>query len=145
MRDTERGQRHRQREKQVPGEEPDAGLDPRTPGSRPEPKADAQHEPPRCPSDVVNLDLPARPRLPVSPCLVFHSIPSSLSSVGVVSTLQLQKEAKQLDTKRQGSARNRRALNRVCPVTAPDAPSVAVSLMPQLQKPCRRIKGRAAP
>ena len=35
-------QRHRQREKQVPFGEPDAGLDPRTPGSRPEPKADAQ-------------------------------------------------------------------------------------------------------
>ena len=43
MRDTERErQRHRQREKQVPHEEPDAGLDPRTPGSCPEPKADAQ-------------------------------------------------------------------------------------------------------
>ena len=36
------GQRHRQREKQVPCREPDAGLDPRTPGSHPEPKADAQ-------------------------------------------------------------------------------------------------------
>ena len=41
MRDTER-QRHRQREKQAYCREPDAGLDPRTPGSRPEPKADAQ-------------------------------------------------------------------------------------------------------
>ena len=35
-------QRHRQREKQGPCREPDAGLDPRTPGSRLEPKADAQ-------------------------------------------------------------------------------------------------------
>ena len=35
-------QRHRQREKQAPCREPDAGLDPRTPGSCPEPKADAQ-------------------------------------------------------------------------------------------------------
>ena len=35
-------QRHRQREKQAPCREPDAGLNPRTPGSRPEPKADAQ-------------------------------------------------------------------------------------------------------
>ena len=35
-------QRHRQREKQVPCEEPDAGLNPRTPGSRPEPKAHIQ-------------------------------------------------------------------------------------------------------
>ena len=35
-------QRHRQREKQAPREEPDAGLDPRTLGSGPEPKADAQ-------------------------------------------------------------------------------------------------------
>ena len=44
----ERGrQRHRQREKQAPHREPDAGLDPGTVGSHPEPKADAQ--PPRHP------------------------------------------------------------------------------------------------
>ena len=45
MRDTQRErerQRHRQREKQAPCREPDAGLDPRTPGSCPEPKADTQ-------------------------------------------------------------------------------------------------------
>ena len=43
MRDkhTER-QRHGQREKQALWREPDVGLDPTTPGSRPEPKADAQ-------------------------------------------------------------------------------------------------------
>ena len=41
MGDTER-QRHRQREKQDPRGEPEGGLDPRTPGSCPEPKADAQ-------------------------------------------------------------------------------------------------------
>ena len=35
-------QRHRQRERQAPCREPDAGLDPGTPGSRPVPKADAQ-------------------------------------------------------------------------------------------------------
>ena len=35
-------QRHRQREKQAPCREPDMGLNPRTPGSHPEPKADAQ-------------------------------------------------------------------------------------------------------
>ena len=35
-------QRHRQREKQTPCREPDAELNPRTPGSGPEPKADAQ-------------------------------------------------------------------------------------------------------
>ena len=35
-------QRHRQREKQGPHREPDVGLIPRTPGSRPEPKAEAQ-------------------------------------------------------------------------------------------------------
>ena len=34
--------RHRQREKQAPCGEPDAGHDPSTPGSRPELKADAQ-------------------------------------------------------------------------------------------------------
>ena len=42
MRDTQREERHRQREKQVPCREPDAGLNPRTLGSRPEPKADIQ-------------------------------------------------------------------------------------------------------
>ena len=41
MRDIER-QKHRQREKQAPCMEPDAGLDPGTLGSCPEPKADAQ-------------------------------------------------------------------------------------------------------
>ena len=35
-------QRHRQREKQAPCGDPDAGLDPRIPGSCPEPQADAQ-------------------------------------------------------------------------------------------------------
>ena len=35
-------QRHRQRGKQAPCREPDAGFNPRTPGSHPEPKADAQ-------------------------------------------------------------------------------------------------------
>ena len=35
-------QRDRQREKQAPCGEPDGGLDPRTPGSRPELKAEAQ-------------------------------------------------------------------------------------------------------
>ena len=34
-------QRHRQRGKQAPFREPDVGLDPRTPGSCPEPKANA--------------------------------------------------------------------------------------------------------
>ena len=35
-------QKRRQREKQTPRREPDVGLDSGTPGSRPEPKADAQ-------------------------------------------------------------------------------------------------------
>ena len=35
-------QRHRQREKRGPHKEPNVGLDPGTPGSCPEPKADAQ-------------------------------------------------------------------------------------------------------
>ena len=34
--------RERQREKQAPCREPDAGLHPRMPGSQPEPKTDAQ-------------------------------------------------------------------------------------------------------
>ena len=43
MRDTERErQRHRQIEKQAPCREPDERIGPRTLGSRPEPKADAQ-------------------------------------------------------------------------------------------------------
>ena len=43
MRDTERErQRHRQREKQAPSREPNVGLHPKTPESRPEPKADTQ-------------------------------------------------------------------------------------------------------
>ena len=35
-------QRHRQREKQAPCREPDVGLDPGTPGTRPRPKAGAK-------------------------------------------------------------------------------------------------------
>ena len=35
-------QRHRRREKQAPCRKPDAGLHPRTPGSRPGPKAGAK-------------------------------------------------------------------------------------------------------
>ena len=35
-------QRHRQREKQAPCSEPDSALDPRSPGSWPEPKVDTQ-------------------------------------------------------------------------------------------------------
>ena len=51
MRNTER-QRHRQRKKQTPCGEPDVGLDPRTPGSQPEPKADAQ---PLSPGNLILL------------------------------------------------------------------------------------------
>ena len=49
MRDTQRErQRHRQREQQTPRREPNAGLDPGTLGSRPEPKADAHPLSPPC-------------------------------------------------------------------------------------------------
>ena len=41
MRDTER-ERHRQRKKEAPCRKPDVGLDAGTPGSYPDPKADAQ-------------------------------------------------------------------------------------------------------
>ena len=37
-----RGQRHRRRKKKAPCQEPDVGLDPGTPGSRPGPKAGAK-------------------------------------------------------------------------------------------------------
>ena len=54
MRDTERErQKHKQREKQALCGEPNVGLDPRTPGSPPEPKADTQ--PPIHPS-YLNLN-----------------------------------------------------------------------------------------
>ena len=45
MRDTHthREARHRQREKQAPCREPDVGLDPRAPGSRPGLKAALNH------------------------------------------------------------------------------------------------------
>ena len=43
MRDTEKeAETHRQREKQAPYRKPNVGLDTGTPGSHPEPKADAQ-------------------------------------------------------------------------------------------------------
>ena len=42
MRETHREQRHRQREKQAPCRDPTVGLDPKTPGSQPDLKADAQ-------------------------------------------------------------------------------------------------------
>ena len=42
MRDTERGRDIDKERSRLPCKEPDAGLDPRTPGSQPEPKADAQ-------------------------------------------------------------------------------------------------------
>ena len=43
------GQRHRQREKQAPCREPNVGLDPGSPGSRPGLKAALTAEPPGLP------------------------------------------------------------------------------------------------
>ena len=42
MKDTQRGTETQQREKQAPCRQPDVGLDPGTPGSRPGPKAGAK-------------------------------------------------------------------------------------------------------
>ena len=42
MRDTERGRDTSRGRSRLPAGKPHAGLDPTTPGSRPEPKADAQ-------------------------------------------------------------------------------------------------------
>ena len=54
MRDRER-ERHRQREKQAPCREPDVGLDPQTPGSRPELEGRCLiAEPPRDPQNTKN-------------------------------------------------------------------------------------------
>ena len=57
MGDTEREVRHRQREKQVPFEEPNVGLDTRNPRSHPELKADRRSttEPPRHPYSAIHL------------------------------------------------------------------------------------------
>ena len=51
-------QRHRQSEKQAPCREPDGRLDPGTPGSHPEPKADAQ--PPSHPGALIFTFLSVR-------------------------------------------------------------------------------------
>ena len=55
MRDTERErQRQRQRKKQAPCRDPYMGLDPRTPGSLPEQKADAQPLSPQASLEFAN-------------------------------------------------------------------------------------------
>ena len=79
MRDSEthrKRQRHRQREKQAPHREPDMGLNPRTPGSHPGPKAGAQL-----------LSLPGIPTPSPSPlhtlshhCLECLPVPSVIST-----------------------------------------------------------------
>ena len=46
-------QRHRQREKQASCREPDVGLDPRTLGSLPEPKPDAQSLSHQAPQNIM--------------------------------------------------------------------------------------------
>ena len=82
MKDTKRErQRHRQREKQAAYGESDAGLHPRTPGSHPEPKADAQllsH--PGVPKDFKYLfERVIHPFLLFPPSFVFYlSISESL-------------------------------------------------------------------
>ena len=58
MRDKER-QGHRQRERQAPYREPDVGLDPGTPGSRPEPPK----APPLCFDESSNyLEAETKPK-----------------------------------------------------------------------------------
>ena len=59
MRDTQR-QRRRQREKQAPCQEPDVGLEPGAPRSRPEPKANTQ--PLSLPSLLKNIFIYLRER-----------------------------------------------------------------------------------
>ena len=71
MRDTEK-QRHRQREKQDLCREPNAGPNCRTPGSRLEPKADAQPlSHPGFPKLLKNSDFPLK-----APILQFTKTPS---------------------------------------------------------------------
>ena len=78
-------QRHRQREKQAPCREPEAGLDPRTPRSRPEPKADAQPlSHPGCPcSRTLNLLFPL-------PETSFPEIPARLAILAFSSPFKCQ-------------------------------------------------------
>ena len=59
-RDTERKQRHREREKQATPREPNVGLDPRTLGSHPEPKTDAHRlsQPGVPPGQLLRLLIP---------------------------------------------------------------------------------------
>ena len=55
-------QRHRQREKQAPRREPDVGLDPGTPGSHPEPKAEGNRWATQaflCSANLVTIPSPA--------------------------------------------------------------------------------------
>ena len=91
MRDTQRErerQKHRQREKQAPCREPDVGLDPGTPGSRTEPKADAQPlSHPGAPKpvtldDTVSLPGPSSSHVlcPPTPRSQCFQLPSSLVS-----------------------------------------------------------------
>ena len=55
MRDTENEAEARQREKQAPCREPNAGLNPGTWGSRPEPRADTQPLSHRFPNLTLHL------------------------------------------------------------------------------------------
>ena len=52
MRDTEREAETQEREKQAPHGEPNVGLNPGAPGSRPEPKADAHPCATQMPPDI---------------------------------------------------------------------------------------------
>ena len=76
-------QRHRQREKQAPCGEPDGRLDPRTRGSRPELRADAQ--PPSLPG--ANPTLLFTVILPLKCCVCFflQKFPQSFQNCLLVS------------------------------------------------------------
>ena len=51
-------QRFRQQEKQAPFREPNVGLDPRTPGSCPEPEADPQPlSHPEVPINIISMNI----------------------------------------------------------------------------------------
>ena len=61
--------RHRRREKQTPCREPDVGLDPGTPGSRPGPKAGAKPL--------------SHPGIPGVKILCMASVPVGIRSLGI--------------------------------------------------------------
>ena len=76
-------QRHKQREKQAPCREPDVGLDPKTPGLYPEPKADTQ--PLSHPGVLQSFLFLGRNPLELNRFFMFPYIPFTLYKLSLIS------------------------------------------------------------